>query len=111
MSIARVDTYIRTLPLYFFGDRAAKDERQYQSARNYWYKETVADVEDKLRPHPIAITVNGDLATWAHIDFDPYEAWLGRPYKSLLDLAIEPYACSKGLFCDDHYGREEDGEI
>ena len=106
MGIPTVDRYMRDLPIYWKRALTMRAEKIWQARHDYLYRESIRDFDDRRRPHPIATTLSGDPATWRYIDFDPYEAWLGRRNKDLLNLRVETWECDKHIW-DSQY-REED---
>lgn len=106
MSVNYVDTYIRNLPKYVARAITMQSEKKWQSRHDYLYRELLRDFDSERKPPMIATSMTGDPATWRYIDFDPYEAWLGRRDKSLLELRVETWDCAGDTF--NHRFKEEE---
>jgi len=101
-----VDTYMKNLPLYWMRAKTIRAEKTYQATRNYFYKELIKDFDYERKGRKIPETINGDPLTWKFIDFNPYEAWLGRQTKPLQELRVETWECRSDTW-NPHF-KEED---
>ena len=98
-----VDTYINNLPRYKLTPKVWKNEKIRKQIHDSFYYSVLRDFDRERNPPGIPESVAGSMdMPWVYIDFDPYEAWLGRQDKPLLKLRVETWECREDTWSDKY---------
>ena len=93
VSATYVDVYIKNLPDYINRALISNADGPWRLEHNYFYRELLWDFDRERNPPTVKVGIDGEATPWVHIDFDPWEVWLGRQEKPLVKLRVETWEC------------------